>query len=758
MVGEVNRNDHLSIAAVGEQNVRFVAVVFWTIALLITGFTFASLYWPFIAGGEYHYHDSSVPATEIGLFYDRLYGSDSWLWSAALNGGQPLWVSLEIQPFFDPIAFVVYSVAVPLETKWWSPYHVMVFLWMFVFALGGGLCSYQLTQNRWGALLTYVLLLSGPLALAVTSQSHGFLVPFRFFPLSIFFYLRLRQSVTPANALFFTTTIAFGLSGYQSVYVLVLYLGLAISELLVGRKSYLYWLMQLLRPRIAGLFLIPLAASTPLVAWLAYQQDVVSISRTYRHGRAYFVELSHFSSELLNAYVNMIQFDRALTIWHGSTFLGFLVLPFVFLGFRRSALAGITMLWRPAEFAKSVKPIAALWLWLLVTVALTNGLFGLSEYVWIQGHLLGIRNYGFLLTGCLFILALIAGWGLAEVASGRYDLRDVLLDSLLFAVLAAAGLWLLQGRQGGVLALSLSVAAFAVCAVLWLRSFKDCGVTCGTSLPVIVIFLELVFTTFNHLPTLGVVTARTDQPEAEALAQTREPNLGSSVERLPEYREFEFLGAEYWPYHFEGPAVFKTAFAYSAPYHETPLSPLGLHGLSHLFRVDAYEVLLRENKDPEILRAIFGATRPILELVAMDVVAIGAEGISLVLRDGSGDPLQSLPAAGGEIKAIDYQGERLSVEVQVPDEALLIYRDNIAPGWTVNINGAPAELLVVDRVNKAVALVPGTHAVEFLYRPWVYIATFWIRAIVLIASAAACLVLAVRGNHSNGVRRSEAPR
>jgi hypothetical protein len=64
---------------------------------------------------------------------------------------------------------------------------------------------------------------------------------------------------------------------------------------------------------------------------------------------------------------------------------------------------------------------------------------------------------------------------------------------------------------------------------------------------------------------------------------------------------------------------------------------------------------------------------------------------------------------------------------------------------TVSVDGAHAELLVVDRVNKAVALAPGTHEVEFLYRPWAYIVAFYFRAPVLIASAIACLVLALHG-------------
>jgi hypothetical protein len=231
-------------------------------------------------------------------------------------------------------------------------------------------------------------------------------------------------------------------------------------------------------------------------------------------------------------------------------------------------------------------------------------------------------------------------------------------------------------------------------------------------LPVVVVFLELVFTTYKHLPTLNVIAARTDQPEAADLARTRAPRLGQPAERLSAYRKFEFLGSEYWPYQFEGAAVFKVAYSYSEPYHQTPLSPLGLHGITHLFRVGAYEELLRDQEDPEVLQAVFGVTRPILELVPRGALDSGADGLSLMLRDAVGEPLQPLPTAPGEITAIDYQGDRLRVAVSMSEEAVLIYRDNMAPGWTVSIDGARAEMLV----GQARLLAPGSKAANFKER------------------------------------------
>lgn len=734
-----------------DRQARLPEAVFWGVALVTTGLAFASLYWPFISGEAYHYHDSSVPATEIGLFYDRLFGSDSWLWSDALNGGQPLWLSLETMPFFDPIAFVVYAVATMLKSEWWAPYHVTVFAWMFALALGGALCTRQLTRNRWAALLTFLLLFAGPLAFAIPSQSNGFLCAFRYFPLAVYFYLRLRQSVRPATLLYFTTTIAFGLAGYQSVYVVVLFIGLGLSELLIDRAGYLAWLRQLLRPRLAALFLIPLAGLAPLVAWLAYLQDVVAISRSYRFGHVYFIELSRFAADLLTTYPDILRFQESLSIHHGSTFLGFFVLPFLLLGFRRSALAAFAALGRGGEQATQANPIAVLWLWLLITAALTNGLFGLGAFVKTHGALLGIRNYGFLLTGCLFLLALLAGYGLSEVAAGRYGPRDVLIDTLVFAVLAGGVLWGLEGHRGGALALALSVAVFALVAAMWHRLAQRLGIAWGALPGVVVVFLELTVSTQGHLQTLNAAAAQIEGLDAAALARSRAPRLGQPAERLPAYRKFAYSGYQHWPYNFEGPAVFKEAFAYSEPYQMTPLSSLGFHGITHFFRMAAYDALLQGGIEPDTLRAVLGVTRPILELVPPEAVESRPEGLSFVLGERPAGAPQP-PAAAGEIAVSDYEGDRLRVAVETPEAALLVYRDNMAPGWTVCVDGATGELLVVDRVNKAVTLAPGRHEVEFLYRPWPYIAAFSLRAVVLLGGGLACIALALRRRRQDHAR------
>ena len=91
-----------------------------------------------------------------------------------------------------------------------------------------------------------------------------------------------------------------------------------------------------------------------------------------------------------------------------------------------------------------------------------------------------------------------------------------------------------------------------------------------------------------------------------------------------------------------------------------------------------------------------------------------------------------------------YEGDSVTVKLRVLQEAVLIYRDNAAPGWSVRVDDEPADLLLVDRVNKAVAVPGGLHKVTFVYRPWVYLGAFSLRFVTLLIAGLACVSVAFR--------------
>lgn len=62
------------------------------------------------------------------------------------------------------------------------------------------------------------------------------------------------------------------------------------------------------------------------------------------------------------------------------------------------------------------------------------------------------------------------------------------------------------------------------------------------------------------------------------------------------------------------------------------------------------------------------------------------------------------------------------IGVTAADDGILVLRQQAAPGWTVDVDGVPAEPLVIDGVFRGVEVPKGRHEVVWRYRPWSVIA------------------------------------
>jgi hypothetical protein len=104
-----------------------------------------------------------------------------------------------------------------------------------------------------------------------------------------------------------------------------------------------------------------------------------------------------------------------------------------------------------------------------------------------------------------------------------------------------------------------------------------------------------------------------------------------------------------------------------------------------------------------------------------------------------GDDLQ--PAADDQVRVVDEGLNRVELEVAARTPAILFLADTHYPGWKVMVDGRPAELLRANYCFRAVALGPGTHRVEFVFRP-----TRWALAWgVSLASLVLLVVLGLAG-------------
>ena len=102
----------------------------------------------------------------------------------------------------------------------------------------------------------------------------------------------------------------------------------------------------------------------------------------------------------------------------------------------------------------------------------------------------------------------------------------------------------------------------------------------------------------------------------------------------------------------------------------------------------------------------------------LDAVQEGVIDVAQVVHlDRKPDPL---PQEGpGELPVPVFVRDGLdevALRVTTPTPALLLLADMMAPGWSVEVDGEPAEILTADLVLRAVALDRGDHDVVFRYR------------------------------------------
>jgi len=96
------------------------------------------------------------------------------------------------------------------------------------------------------------------------------------------------------------------------------------------------------------------------------------------------------------------------------------------------------------------------------------------------------------------------------------------------------------------------------------------------------------------------------------------------------------------------------------------------------------------------------------------------------LRDPSFEPVRSAILSSGEplagvgmatAKVVHYAPERIVVDATTSAPGYLLLTDTFYPGWEATLDGRPVPILQADVYFRAVRLEPGTHRVEFQYRP-----------------------------------------
>ena len=176
----------------------------------------------------------------------------------------------------------------------------------------------------------------------------------------------------------------------------------------------------------------------------------------------------------------------------------------------------------------------------------------------------------------------------------------------------------------------------------------------------------------------------------------------------------------------------------ASPYSLTSLSPaapqvLGLLGARHViappkarFGLDALR-LVYDGRDGRVFANRLTMPRAI---VARSVSVAADQGDELAaIADPSFDPrhdavvrVDELPASGaptsgaGSVRVVEERNARVTLRATLERPSLVVLGDQIAPGWSVTIDGRPARALEADMVLRGVVVPAGRHEVVWSYR------------------------------------------
>jgi hypothetical protein len=86
-----------------------------------------------------------------------------------------------------------------------------------------------------------------------------------------------------------------------------------------------------------------------------------------------------------------------------------------------------------------------------------------------------------------------------------------------------------------------------------------------------------------------------------------------------------------------------------------------------------------------------------------------------VVPSSVGLPARAAPP--GTARLVRDEPERVAVRTRAGKASLLVLADSWYPGWEAKVDGRDAPIVRTDQLLRGVVLPPGTHTVEFAYRP-----------------------------------------
>jgi uncharacterized membrane protein YfhO len=79
--------------------------------------------------------------------------------------------------------------------------------------------------------------------------------------------------------------------------------------------------------------------------------------------------------------------------------------------------------------------------------------------------------------------------------------------------------------------------------------------------------------------------------------------------------------------------------------------------------------------------------------------------------------MPTVPNLEPAVRVITYENNRIWLEVDTPDAALLFMSETYYPGWKAYVDGREEEILRANYVFRAIPVGPGSHRIEVVYDP-----------------------------------------
>jgi hypothetical protein len=105
----------------------------------------------------------------------------------------------------------------------------------------------------------------------------------------------------------------------------------------------------------------------------------------------------------------------------------------------------------------------------------------------------------------------------------------------------------------------------------------------------------------------------------------------------------------------------------------------------------------------------------------------------LILADGDSLHTGSAQREDEYTRIIEYQPERVVLTVRASAEAYVFLADSWYPGWIARVDGVETSIQHADLIFRAVHVSPGTHQIEFEYRPMSLYAGVIVSLIALVS-------------------------